>query len=156
PVLLKASAGGGGRGMRVVQSDQEMETAFADASREALAAFGDGSIYVERRLTGVRHIEIQLLGDGRGDAVSLGHRDCSIQRRRQKLLEESPGPALSPALLNGMAEAALRVARHLRYAGAGTIEFVVTAEAFYFIEMNTRIQVEHPVTEMITGVDIVA
>lgn len=158
PVLLKASAGGGGRGMRLVQSDREMEGAFQDASREALAAFGDGSIYVERRLSAVRHIEIQLLGDGRGDVVSLGHRDCSIQRRRQKLLEESPGTALTPGLLEGMADAALRIARHLRYAGAGTIEFVVTTDppAFYFIEMNTRIQVEHPVTEMRTGVDIVA
>ncbi|WP_414708612.1 acetyl-CoA carboxylase biotin carboxylase subunit [Ramlibacter sp.] len=158
PVLLKASAGGGGRGMRVVQGESEMDAAWQDASREALAAFGDATLYVERRLSGVRHIEIQLLGDGGEGAVSLGHRDCSIQRRRQKLLEESPGPALSAALLQGMSDAALRIARHLRYSGAGTIEFVVTTEpaAFYFIEMNTRIQVEHPVTEMLTGVDIVA
>ena len=156
PVLLKAAAGGGGRGMRVVREESEIAPRFADAAREALAAFGDGGIYVEKFLERVRHVEIQVLADG-DTVLHLGERDCSIQRRNQKLLEESPSPALDDAVRARMGEAAVRVCRRVGYRSAGTIEFILDAASgeFYFMEMNTRVQVEHPVTELVTGIDIV-
>ena len=155
PVLLKATAGGGGRGMRVVRAEAQLAASFADAAREAQAAFGDGSIYVEKFLERVRHVEIQILSDG-DTVLHLGERDCSIQRRNQKLVEESPSPALDDTVRTQMGEAAVRVCRHVSYHSAGTIEFIldVVSGAFYFMEMNTRIQVEHPVTEFVTGIDI--
>jgi acetyl-CoA carboxylase, biotin carboxylase subunit len=155
PLLLKASAGGGGRGMRLVADAADLEAAFQTATAEAEAAFADGSLYVERALTGARHVEIQVLGDGEGRALTLGERDCSIQRRHQKLVEEGPSPAVSPELRAEMETAAGRAVESLRYRGAGTIEFLLDEDgSFYFIEMNTRLQVEHPVTELITGVDL--
>ena len=155
PLLLKASAGGGGRGMRLVGSADELERAFRTASAEAEAAFGDGSLYVERALVGARHVEIQVLGDGEGGALTLGERDCSIQRRHQKLVEEAPSPAVTPELRTEMEDAARRAVEALRYRGAGTLEFLLDADGhFYFIEMNTRLQVEHPVTELVTGIDL--
>jgi acetyl-CoA carboxylase biotin carboxylase subunit len=155
PLLLKASAGGGGRGMRLVASPAELDSAFQTASVEAEAAFSDGSLYVEKALVGARHVEIQVLGDGEGGVLTLGERDCSIQRRHQKLVEESPSPAVSPSLRADMEAAARRACEALRYRSAGTIEFLLDEdEQFYFIEMNTRLQVEHPVTELVTGVDL--
>jgi acetyl-CoA carboxylase biotin carboxylase subunit len=155
PVLLKASAGGGGRGMRLVQSAEELEAAYRTASSEAQSAFGDGSLYVEKAVVGARHVEIQVLGDGEGAVLTLGERDCSIQRRHQKLVEESPSPAVTPEIRAEMEGAAHRACEALRYRGAGTIEFLLDAEGrFYFIEMNTRLQVEHPVTELVTGIDL--
>ncbi|HVO88106.1 MAG TPA: acetyl-CoA carboxylase biotin carboxylase subunit [Casimicrobiaceae bacterium] len=156
PVLLKAAAGGGGRGMRVVRDEASLASRFTDAAREAQSAFGDASLYVEKFLERVRHIEIQVLSDGE-TVLHLGERDCSIQRRNQKLVEESPSPALDADVRARMGEAAVRVCRHVGYRSAGTIEFIMDAGsgAFYFMEMNTRIQVEHPVTEMVTGIDIV-
>jgi acetyl-CoA carboxylase biotin carboxylase subunit len=156
PLMLKASAGGGGKGMRLVQSATEMGRAFTAASAEAMSAFGNPALYLERYVSPARHVEIQLLGDLTGSAVHLGERDCSIQRRHQKLLEESPSPAMTPDLREQMGEAAVRLARSVNYRGAGTVEFLLDAEGnFYFMEMNTRIQVEHPVTEMVTGLDLV-
>jgi acetyl-CoA carboxylase biotin carboxylase subunit len=155
PVLLKASAGGGGRGMRLVQSADELDAAYRTASSEAQSAFGDGSLYVEKAVVGARHVEIQVLGDGEGAVLTLGERDCSIQRRHQKLVEESPSPAVTPEIRAEMEGAAHRACEALRYRGAGTIEFLLDAEGrFYFIEMNTRLQVEHPVTELVTGIDL--
>ena len=155
PVLLKASAGGGGRGMRLVESADELDAAYGTASSEAQSAFGDGSLYVERAVVGARHVEIQVLGDGEGAVLTLGERDCSIQRRHQKLVEESPSPAVTPEIRAEMEEAAHRACEALRYRGAGTIEFLLDADGrFYFIEMNTRLQVEHPVTELVTGIDL--
>ncbi|MGH3052904.1 MAG: acetyl-CoA carboxylase biotin carboxylase subunit [Gaiellaceae bacterium] len=155
PLLLKAAAGGGGRGMRLVSGEDELEAAFQTAASEAEAAFSDGSLYVEKALVGARHIEIQVLGDGEGGVLTLGERDCSIQRRHQKLVEEGPSPAVSPELRAEMEEAARRACEALRYTGAGTLEFLLDDEgSFYFIEMNTRLQVEHPVTEQLTGVDL--
>jgi acetyl-CoA carboxylase biotin carboxylase subunit len=155
PILLKAAAGGGGRGMRLVPTAGELAGAFQTASAEAEAAFSDGSLYVEKALVGARHVEIQILGDGEGGVLTLGERDCSIQRRHQKLVEESPSPAVSPALRAEMEEAARRACEALHYRGAGTIEFLLDEdERFYFMEMNTRLQVEHPVTELVTGVDL--
>ena len=155
PLLLKASAGGGGRGMRLVDSPEDLEGAFRTASAEAEAAFSDGSLYVEKALVGARHVEIQVLGDGEGGVLTLGERDCSIQRRHQKLIEEGPSPAVSEALREEMEGAARRACEALRYRSAGTIEFLLDEEGrFYFIEMNTRLQVEHPVTELITGIDL--
>jgi acetyl-CoA carboxylase, biotin carboxylase subunit len=155
PVLLKASAGGGGRGMRLVKGPGELEGAFRTASSEAQAAFSDGSLYVEKALVGARHVEIQVLGDGEGGVLTLGERDCSIQRRHQKLVEEGPSPAVSDDLRAEMEEAAVRACEALAYRGAGTLEFLLDPDnRFYFIEMNTRLQVEHPVTELVTGVDL--
>ena len=156
PVLLKAAAGGGGRGMRIVRDESELRARFADASREAEAAFGSGAVYVEKFLERVRHVEIQVLSDGQ-TSVELGERDCSIQRRNQKLVEESPSPALDGALRARMGEAAMRICERVGYRNAGTIEFIVDGGSgdFYFMEMNTRVQVEHPVTEAVTGIDIV-
>jgi acetyl-CoA carboxylase, biotin carboxylase subunit len=155
PVLLKAAAGGGGRGMRRVESSTDLEAAFRMASSEAQAAFADGSLYVEKALVGARHVEIQVLGDGAGRVLTLGERDCSIQRRHQKLVEESPSPAVDETLRREMEDAARRACESLAYRGAGTLEFLLDAEGrFYFIEMNTRLQVEHPVTELVTGIDL--
>ena len=155
PLLLKASAGGGGRGMRLVAEPDELEDAYVTASAEAEAAFSDGSLYAERALVDARHVEIQLLGDGQGGVLTLGERDCSIQRRHQKLVEEGPSPAVSEELRSAMEAAAARACETLRYRGAGTIEFLLAPDgSFYFIEMNTRLQVEHPVTELLTGVDL--
>ncbi len=155
PILLKASAGGGGKGMRVVETVEEIPKAFESAGREAVAAFGDGSLYVEKYLDAPRHIEIQILGDSHGKILYLGERECSIQRRHQKLVEECPSPVVTPELRTEMGEAAVRAAKAVDYLGAGTVEFLFHQEAYYFLEMNTRIQVEHPVTEEITGIDIV-
>jgi acetyl-CoA carboxylase, biotin carboxylase subunit len=158
PLLLKAAAGGGGRGLRVVRAESELTEGFRSARAEAEAAFGAGTLYAERFLERVRHVEVQVLADSLGRVVVLGERDCSIQRRHQKLLEEAPSPAVSPALGRQLGEAALALVRAIHYESAGTVEFVLEPGSgrFYFIEMNTRIQVEHPVTEMVTGVDLVA
>ncbi|HLF56848.1 MAG TPA: acetyl-CoA carboxylase biotin carboxylase subunit [Thermoanaerobaculia bacterium] len=156
PVILKAAAGGGGRGMRIVRGLQELEKAFETASNEAAKAFGDGSIYLEKYLEEPRHIEFQVFGDKHGKVIHLGERECSIQRRHQKLLEEAPSPALTPELRERMGEASVKLCAHVGYENAGTIEYLLDREGrFYFMEMNTRIQVEHPVTEMVTGVDLV-
>lgn len=156
PVMLKASAGGGGRGMRIARDSTELKEAFAAASSEALSAFGDGSMYLEKYIENPRHIEFQILGDQFGNVVHLGERDCSLQRRHQKVMEEAPSPFLSEDLRAQMGEVAIRAAKAVGYENAGTIEFIVDQSGnFYFIEMNTRIQVEHPVTEMITGLDLI-
>ncbi len=156
PVMLKARSGGGGRGIRIINGPEELEAAFSTASAEALGAFGDGALYMEKYISPVKHIEVQIIGDGSGNVICLGERDCSVQRSNQKLLEESPAPLLDDATRRKMAEAAVAAGRAVGYTGVGTVEFLYDKNGdFYFCEMNTRLQVEHPVTEMVTGVDLV-
>jgi acetyl-CoA carboxylase biotin carboxylase subunit len=157
PMMLKAAAGGGGRGMKIVTRREDMERLFAQASGEARNAFGDDTLYLERYVSNARHVEVQVLGDAHGNVIHLGERDCSLQRRHQKLIEESPAPLLPVALRDGIRDAAIALARNIGYRNAGTVEFIVDADrdAFYFLEMNTRIQVEHPVSELVSGIDLV-
>ncbi|AXS40280.1 acetyl-CoA carboxylase biotin carboxylase subunit [Breoghania sp. L-A4] len=155
PVLLKAAAGGGGRGMKVALNEGEIETAYSTARVEARNSFGDDTLYMEKYLQKPRHIEVQILGDGKGRAVHLGERDCSLQRRHQKVLEEAPSPALNAANRKKIGDICAKAMADMSYSGVGTIEFLYENGEFYFIEMNTRLQVEHPVTEMITGIDLV-
>ena len=155
PVLVKASAGGGGKGMKEARSEKELLAVYPQARQEAEAAFGCGDVYMEKLLIGPRHIEVQLAADDFGHVVALGDRDCSIQRRHQKLLEEAPAHGISDEMRLRMQKAAIRAARTVHYSGVGTVEFLVTNDAFYFLEMNTRIQVEHPITERVSGYDIV-
>jgi acetyl-CoA carboxylase biotin carboxylase subunit len=158
PLLVKAVGGGGGRGMKLVEDPAALPEALSLASAEAGAAFGDARVYLERYVARGRHVEVQVLGDGEGGAIHLGERDCSVQRRYQKLIEETPAPGLAASLRSDMHAAALAYARRLRYRGAGTVEFLLDASTgeFFFLEMNARIQVEHPVTEATTGIDLVA
>ncbi|WP_201864622.1 acetyl-CoA carboxylase biotin carboxylase subunit [Microvirga soli] len=155
PVIIKAAAGGGGRGMKVARTEEDLIHALQTAKTEAKAAFGDDAVYIEKYLEKPRHIEIQVLGDGKGNAIHLGERDCSLQRRHQKVWEEGPSPALNTEMRERIGGVVAKAMQELQYAGAGTIEFLYEDGEFYFIEMNTRIQVEHPVTEMITGIDLV-
>ena len=157
PVMIKAAAGGGGKGMRIARDESELEKLFTTAQLEAEAAFGDGRVYLEKFLPQARHVEIQVLADGHGNVIHLGERDCSLQRRNQKLVEESPSPILSPERRQQMGEMAVAAARAVDYTGVGTVEFLLDprGQSFYFLEMNTRIQVEHPVTELVTGLDLV-
>jgi acetyl-CoA carboxylase biotin carboxylase subunit len=156
PLLIKAKAGGGGRGIRKVDGEKELVNAFYQATSEAKAAFGDGGVYMEKFLSPVRHIEVQVIADNYGNAVALGERDCSIQRRNQKLIEESPSPAVASELREKLCEDSLKAARAVNYTGVGTIEYLLDSEGnYYFMEMNTRLQVEHPVTEFVTGIDLV-
>jgi acetyl-CoA carboxylase biotin carboxylase subunit len=155
PVMVKAAAGGGGRGIRVAENEEELRKAVRVARQEAEKAFGDGSLYLEKLLVGPRHVEVQVMGDHEDNVIHLYERECSMQRRRQKILEEAPSPGISPEVREKMAGAAVRLAREVGYTSAGTVEFLVEGDEFYFIEMNTRIQVEHPVTETLTGVDLV-
>lgn len=156
PVIIKASAGGGGRGMRIVRAESEIENSFQTARHEAESAFGNPDVYIEKYLEEPRHVEIQILGDSFGNVIHLGERDCSVQRRHQKLIEESPSPAVDAELREKMGAAAVKGAKSVKYLGAGTIEFLLDKTGnFYFMEMNTRIQVEHPVTEFVTGYDLI-
>jgi acetyl-CoA carboxylase biotin carboxylase subunit len=158
PVLIKATAGGGGRGMRIVRGEDELESLMSSAANEAQSAFGDATLYMEKFIERARHIEIQVMADSHGNVVYLGERECSTQRRHQKLIEEAPSPAVDPAMRAAMGDCAVSLTRNANYCGAGTIEFVVDMRdnRYFFLEMNTRIQVEHPVTEMVTGFDLVA
>jgi acetyl/propionyl-CoA carboxylase alpha subunit len=157
PVLLKAAAGGGGKGMRVVRSAGELEAAWSLTRGEAASAFGDDRVYMERYVERPRHVEAQILADATGRVAFLGERECSVQRRHQKLLEETPSPAFTPAIRARFAEAAIRIAKQVGYLNAGTVEFILDEDGqFYFLEVNTRLQVEHPVTELVTGLDLVA
>jgi acetyl-CoA carboxylase biotin carboxylase subunit len=155
PVIIKAAAGGGGKGMRIVRSDEELERALGVAVHEAQSAFGDGTVYLERYVENPRHVEIQLLADSSGKVLHLGERDCSLQRKHQKLVEESPSPGLDAGLREKMSGAAVRLFEKLSYTGAGTVEFLLEGQSFYFMEVNARVQVEHPVSELVTGVDII-
>jgi acetyl-CoA carboxylase biotin carboxylase subunit len=157
PVLLKAAAGGGGRGIKIVTEPSELTTTFQTAAAEARTAFGDDALYLEKYIPRARHIEVQVLGDSQGNVIHLGERDCSLQRRYQKVIEEAPAPSLADGLRHEIRAAGVRIARNIGYQSAGTVEFILDKETqqFYFLEMNTRVQVEHPVTEMVTGVDIV-
>ena len=157
PVILKAAAGGGGRGMKIVTQPEQLQQMFDSASNEARAAFGDDSLYVERYIANARHVEVQVLGDSFGNVIHTGERDCSLQRRHQKLVEESPAPAISEALREEIRQAGVTLARSIGYENAGTVEFIYDEDGkkFYFLEMNTRIQVEHPVSELVTGIDLV-
>jgi acetyl-CoA carboxylase biotin carboxylase subunit len=156
PVIIKAAAGGGGKGMRVARDADDFARSFQLARSEALSAFGNGDVYIEKYLERSRHIEFQILGDSHGNVIHLGERDCSVQRRHQKLIEEAPSPAVTPKLRQKMGDAAVKGAKAIKYLGAGTVEMLLDEDGgFYFMEMNTRIQVEHPVTEMLTGVDLV-
>ena len=155
PVIIKAASGGGGRGMRVVRDSQNLIQAISITQAEATSAFGDGTVYMEKFLTAPRHVEIQVLADGHGHAIHLGDRDCSLQRRHQKVLEEAPAPGISDAIRQKVYSACVKACQEIGYLGAGTFEFLFEDDKFYFIEMNTRVQVEHPVSEMITGIDIV-
>ncbi|MCC6949515.1 MAG: acetyl-CoA carboxylase biotin carboxylase subunit [Bradyrhizobiaceae bacterium] len=158
PVMIKAAAGGGGRGMKVITRAEDLPQAIVSAAAEAGAAFGDSTLYIEHYVANARHIEVQVLGDGAGHVIHLGERDCSLQRRHQKLIEEAPAPGIPAALREQIHAAAIRLVGHMNYLSAGTVEFLFDCDTreFYFLEMNTRIQVEHPVTEMLTGVDLVA
>jgi acetyl/propionyl-CoA carboxylase alpha subunit len=156
PILIKAAAGGGGKGMRIVEQESELKEGLERAISEAQNAFGDGSVFIEKYVAGPRHIEVQIMADTHGNTCYLFERECSIQRRHQKVVEEAPSAVLTPELRKRMGEAAVAVARSVDYAGAGTVEFLLDEQMnFYFMEMNTRLQVEHPVTEMITGLDLV-
>jgi acetyl-CoA carboxylase biotin carboxylase subunit len=156
PVIIKASAGGGGRGMRVAHNDISLVNSLAVAQREAQAAFKDPSIYIEKYIENTRHVEVQIFGDNYGNIIHLGERDCTLQRRHQKIIEESPSPGISERLREEMCKSAIKIARAVNYKNAGTVEFLVDKNgSFYFIEVNTRLQVEHPVTEMVTGLDLV-
>ncbi|NLJ11156.1 MAG: acetyl-CoA carboxylase biotin carboxylase subunit [Treponema sp.] len=155
PVIIKAAAGGGGKGMRIVRSAAELPEHLAIASREALANFADGTVFIERYLENPRHVELQIIADGQGTVLVLGERDCSVQKRHQKLIEESPSPGVDDDMRARMAEGAVRMFRELKYRGAGTIEFLVSGKDFYFMEVNARVQVEHPVSEFVTGDDII-
>jgi len=156
PVIIKATAGGGGKGIRIADNEEMLVQQITTAQQEAQNAFGNSGVYLEKYLTGMKHVEIQIIADKHGNVVHLGERDCSVQRRRQKLVEEAPCPILTPEIRQAMGQAAVRAAQAVNYSGAGTLEFLLAPDGqFYFMEMNTRIQVEHPVTEMITGVDII-
>ena len=157
PLMMKAASGGGGRGMKIVRDRNEIASQFTSAAADARAAVGDDTLYLERYISNARHVEVQVLGDRFGHVIHLGERDCSLQRRHQKVIEEAPAPGLDPALRNAIREAALTLARGMNYQSAGTVEFIVDADTdtFFFLEMNTRIQVEHPVTEAVTGIDLV-
>jgi len=157
PLLLKAAAGGGGKGMKVAKRPEDLKILFPEAYAEAQAAFGDGRLYLEKFIPSARHVEIQIFGDRHGSIVHLGERDCSLQRRYQKMLEEAPSPVVAPEIRNQMSQAAIKISRAIHYENAGTVEFILDQDSgqFYFLEMNTRIQVEHPVTEMTTGIDLV-
>lgn len=155
PVIVKAAAGGGGRGMRVVHNEAALLKAIHVTQTEAKSFFGDGTVYLEKFLENPRHVEIQVIGDGKGEAICLGDRDCSLQRRHQKVIEEAPAPGIPDEVRAAITKTCIQACKNMRYRGAGTLEFLYEDERFYFIEMNTRVQVEHPVTEMVTGIDIV-